>query len=195
MRVAILLGNGYEEIEALTVVDYLRRADIAIDMVSITGSLMIKGDHGILVTADLLFEEMDKEVYDLIVTPGGYPGSEMLAEHEGVLNLLRQQHESGRYIASICASPIVLEAAGLTGELIGTCFPGLEGDKVHFNVHKEDIVVHDETQRIITSRGPATAVYFALEIIRHLKGETVRDEIAEALLVPRVEAHVVTHAE
>ncbi|MCZ0717986.1 DJ-1 family glyoxalase III [Aerococcus kribbianus] len=193
MRVAILLANGYEEVEALTVVDYLRRAEITVDMVSTTGSLKTIGDHDIAIMADKLLADVKASDYDLLVTPGGFPGSEMLASNDQVIKLLQDQHQEGRYIASICASPLVLDKAGISQEIKGTCFPGLEGDKVHFADHQEDLVVQDKEQAVITSRGPATAVYFALAIIDTLLGKEKRDEIAEGLLLPLVEDSVKSH--
>lgn len=193
MRVAILLANGYEEVEALTVVDYLRRAEIPVDMVSTTGSLKTVGDHDIAITADKLLADVKASDYDLLVTPGGFPGSEMLAGNDQVIKLLQDQHQEGGYIASICASPLVLDKAGISQEIKGTCFPGLEGDKVHFADHQEELVVHDKEQAVITSRGPATAVYFALAIIDILLGKEKRDEIAEGLLLPLVEDSVKSH--
>ena len=190
MQVGILLGNGYEEIEALTVVDYLRRANVSIDMISITGDYMTMGDHNIPIKADILLEDISSDDYDVIVTPGGMPGAKMLAGSDTVIRLLQSQYESGGYIASICASPLALEAAGITEEITGTCFPGLETDDIHFGTFKEDLVVHDKKHHVITSRGPATAVYFALELIGLIAGEDKRQEIADGLLIPLVESTV-----
>lgn len=187
MKTLILLGKGYEEVEAITVIDYLRRADITIDVVSINETLSTVGDHGIEIIADLLLDDVDPTAYDMVITPGGKPGAEKLANDSRVTRLISQQFEAKKYIASICASPIVLEAAGITANLTGTAYPGFE-DQVHYQTFSEDITYYDETHKVLTSRGPATAVYFALDIIRLLKGDEKAKEIADGLLLPKVEA-------
>lgn len=190
MRTAILLGKGYEEIEALTVVDYLRRAEIPVDMVSITGELDTIGDHDIHIQAEKHLADISAIDYDMIITPGGTPGAKLLAATADVRQLLQAQFNREAYIASICASPLALQATGISEKITGTCYPGLEDSDITFQTFKEDLIVHDRKHKVITSRGPATAVYFALEIIETLKGKAVRDEIAEGLLVPMVEQQV-----
>lgn len=183
-KAMILMGNGYEEVEALTVVDYLRRADIQIDMVSVTGSLETTGAHDIQVKADKRLEDVNPAEYDAVITPGGLPGTQMLAGDERVLKLVRDFFEQGKVIASICASPMVLEAAGIAGKVAGTCFPGIE-QHVSFKSRSEDPVVRDNN--VITSRGPATAIYFAFEIINALAGKEKAEEIRQQTLAPLVE--------
>lgn len=189
MKTIILLGNGYEEVEALTVVDYLRRAEIPIEMISLTGELMTIGSHGIQIKADRLLEDVAHEEFDMVITPGGMPNSKVLASNANVIELLQKQKRENRYIACICASPLALQAAGIASQITGTAFPGME-DHVDFKLYKEDIVVNDTGERVITSRGPATADYFALEIIRQLKGEKEAKKLAEELLIPMVEAQI-----
>lgn len=179
-KVAILMPNGYEEIEALTVVDLLRRAGLTIDMVSVIGSLNTVGDHGIQVRADILFEEAKWDDYQMLVTPGGMTGTLMLAGNQAVLRVLQDFHrDEQRYVASICASPIVLAAAGISQESEGTCYPGCE-EKVQYKVHHDTRVYQDN--HLITSQGPGTAMEFALQIIRVLDGEEKQKEIAAGLL-------------
>lgn len=184
-KAMLLLGDGYEEVEALTVVDYLRRADIPVDMVSITGSLETVGDHQIRVKADRLLEEVEPAEYDAVITPGGMPGTRMLAGDERVLQLVRDFYGQGKWVASICASPMVLEAAGVANKVKGTCYPGIERH-VTFKSHSEELVVRDGN--VITSRGPATAMYFAFALIEALAGKEKADEIREKTLAPLVEA-------
>jgi len=186
-RAMILLGNGYEEVEALTVVDYLRRADVAIDMVSVTGSLETTGDHSIRIMADKLLEQINPDDYDAVITPGGMPGTRMLASDERVLKLVREFFEKGKWVASICASPMVLEASGVAKSVKGTCYPGIERN-VHFREHSEDLVVQDG--RVITSRGPATADYFAFRLIEALAGKEKAEEIRQRTLADLVESSV-----
>jgi 4-methyl-5(b-hydroxyethyl)-thiazole monophosphate biosynthesis len=186
MKTMILLGEGYEEVEAITVIDYLRRAEIPIDMVSINETLSTIGDHGIEIMADKLLDDIDTDSYDMVITPGGRPGAEKLANDQRVTDLIAKQIAADKYVSSICASPIALEAAGVTKDLEGTCYPGFE-DQVHYKTFHEDITYYDENHKVLTSRGPATAVYFALDIIRILKGDAKAQEVAEGLLLPIVE--------
>lgn len=186
MKAMILLSKDYEEVEALTVVDYLRRADITVDMVATQGDLETHGAHGIKVIADKLIEDADGSNYDIIITPGGAHGADLLAEDDRVLNLLNKHHDEGSYVASICASPVVLHAAGIAKDIEGTMYPAMK-DRVQFKEYNgETLVVNDKEQKVITSQGPATAVYFALEIIKELKGEEAMKEVAESLLLDLV---------
>lgn len=189
MKTMILLGKGYEETEAITVIDYLRRADIPVDIVSINEDLSTVGDHGIEIMAEKMLDDIDPDAYEMVITPGGKPGAEKLANDKRVTDLISRQFAANKYISSICASPIVLEAAGITADLEGTSYPGFE-DQVNYKTAHEDITYYDEGHKVLTSRGPATAVYFALEIIRVLKGEDKAKEIADGLLLPMVESSV-----
>ncbi|RPA60470.1 DJ-1/PfpI family protein [Aerococcus agrisoli] len=186
MQTMILLGEGYEEVEAITVIDYLRRADIPVDIVSINEGLSTLGDHGIEIMADKMLDDIDVDAYDMVITPGGRPGAEKLAGDKRVTDLIAKQYDNQKYIASICASPIVLNAAGIAGDLDGTNYPGFE-DRVNYKHFHEDITFYDADHKVLTSRGPATAVYFALDIIKLLKGEAAAEKIADALLLPMVE--------
>ncbi len=189
MKALIFLSKEYEEVEALTVVDYLRRAHIEIDMVATEGQLETVGAHGIKIQADKLLSEIKAEDYAMMVTPGGIGGTQALAANSQVIKLLQEQFaRKGAYIASICASPVVLGRAGIASQIKGTVYPGM-ADQVGFKSYDADaLVVHDQDHQVITSQGPATAVYFALEIIAVLKGEQARDQVAEGLLLPQVEA-------
>ena len=108
-KVYIFLADGFEEIEGLTVVDLLRRVDIDISMVSITGKLEVKGSHGIIVMAEQLFEDVNFDDADMLILPGGMPGTTTLMEHEGLDILLRDFNAKKKALAAICAAPSVLE--------------------------------------------------------------------------------------
>lgn len=159
-KVAILLANGYEESETLTIVDILRRAEIICDMFS-TGDLMITGSHNITVLADKLINDEIQD-YDMIVFPGGLPGATNLASDERVLNLVKYFNQEQKLIAAICAGPLVLAAADIIKERTITAYLGYD-QKVGACNFKEDIVVVDDN--IITSRGPATTYTFAYKLI------------------------------
>jgi 4-methyl-5(b-hydroxyethyl)-thiazole monophosphate biosynthesis len=183
-KTMILLANGYEEIEALTVVDYLRRAEISIDLVSITGNLETISAHQVHILADKLIEDIELEEYDAVITPGGIPGSTNLAENDKVTALLQSFYQGNKLVASICASPLALEAAGLAEKVKGTCYPGFEG-QIHFKEFSEERVVKDGN--VITSRGPATTSYFALAIIEELAGKETAEKVKNGTLMTFVE--------
>ena len=183
-KIGILLADGHEEVEALTVVDYARRAGLRADMISITDQLVVTGAHGIKITADILLEEAQEEPYDLIALPGGITGMQNLSDSQAVLKLLQTQDKEGRYVAAICAAPCVLEKAGLLAKRKGTCYPGFEKG-LSLAEYKTDLVVQDGN--LITSRGPATAVYFALYIVETILGQKKRAEVEEGILLPLVE--------
>ena len=125
-RVCIFLADGFEEVEALTVVDLLRRADIKIDMVSISDTLQVRGRSDIEVTADVMWDEAHAEKSDMLILPGGMPGVKYLGEHKGLTELLMKYAAEGRLLAAICAAPTVFGQLGLLKGRKATCYPGLE---------------------------------------------------------------------
>lgn len=163
-KVAVMLANGFEEIEALTVVDIIRRANITCDMFSISG-MEVKGAHDIVVKADKLISEEVKE-YDVIVLPGGMPGATNLRDNEEVIDLVKWFNDNKKIVAAICAAPIVLGKAGIIEGKKVTSYPGFEDELVKVS-YLEDYVVVDGN--IITSRGPATAMLFAYKILELLQ--------------------------
>ncbi|EHJ01537.1 MULTISPECIES: DJ-1 family glyoxalase III [unclassified Clostridium] len=161
-KVCILLAEGFEEIEALTVSDIMRRAEVTCDLVSIGGK-KVQSSHGVTVEADKIFEEnMD---YDLVVIPGGMPGATNLRDDERVIKFVKKQNKEGKLLGAICAGPIVLGRAGLTEGRNITSYPGYE-DELPNCEYLEEAVVVDEN--IITSRGPATAMTFAYKLLEVL---------------------------
>ena len=178
IMVYIFLADGFEEIEGLTVVDLLRRAEIQIRMVSITGSKQVLGSHNIKVEADELFGEADYKNADMLILPGGMPGTKHLAKHQELVTVLKQFNKEGRRIAAICAAPSVL---GLNGILQGkrvTCFPGYE-DKL-----PGAVVTGNKTEadfNIITGKGMGVSIDFSLRIIETLKDKETADKIAAAI--------------
>lgn len=165
-KVAVVLADGFEEIEALTPVDVLRRAAIECDMLGLT-ALEVKGSHGIKVQADQVFTG-DLTAYDMVILPGGMPGSIHLQNHAGLIAALQAVSEKGKYVAAICAAPIVLETAGLLVGRRYTCYPGQE-ESILSGQHVTDTVVIDGT--IVTSRGAGTALAFAYRLVDLLGGD------------------------
>lgn len=170
-KVAVLLAEGFEEIEALTVVDVLRRAGIVCEMVSIKNE-EVTGAHNIVVKSDKIFGD-DIKNYDMIVLPGGLPGAENLAKSENVLEALGMfSKDKNKYIAAICASPaMVLPKAGIEEKKYITSYPDEEYEKMLENAnYVDELVVVDGN--LITSRGPATTLLFAYKIVDVLGGDS-----------------------
>ena len=178
-KTVILFAGGYEEVEALTVVDLLRRAQIVCDIVSVDGAQEVTGSHGITVHADRGFSETDFGEYDGVILPGGMPGTKNLAADERVLDLLRSFHGHGKLTAAICAAPTVLAKAGLLEGKAAVCYPGMEGELTGAEV-VFDPVVADGT--IITSRGVGTAIPFALALVRYFEGAERADALAASIV-------------
>lgn len=169
-KVAVLLADGFEEIEALTVIDVVRRAGIECDIVSISEEF-VKSTHNVVVKSDKVISEDIKE-YDMIVFPGGLPGSENLAKNEKVIEAVKYFNSQNKYIAAICASPaMVLSAAGIEKDRYITSYPGEDFESMLEQAnYVEELVVVDEN--IITSRGPATTLLFAYKIVDVLGGNS-----------------------
>lgn len=185
-QIAVLLPNGYEEMEAIAVVDLLRRAGETVDLISITGSLETQGDHGIRIQADALIEAVKPSDYDMLVTPGGLPGTRQLQRHAQTRDWLLHFAEQNKWIAMICASPMVLKSAGLSQNYTGVCYPGCE-DQVGYAADRTELVFQD--RNLITSRGPATALPFALKLVEVLQGTQAKTSLEQDLLWDRVKAH------
>lgn len=177
-KVYIFLANGFEEIEGLTVVDLLRRANINITMVSITGEQFITGSHQIIIKADALFENVDFNDADMLVLPGGMPGTKYLSGHEGLDQLLKQFHTKGKKISAICAAPSVLGSKGLLKGKYATCYPGFEDALLGAHI-KNDAVVTDGN--FTTSKGLGTAIDFSLALIKNLKSGAEAANIAKSI--------------
>ena len=178
-KTAILFANGYEEVEALTVVDLLRRAKIGCEILSVADSGQVTGSHGISIGADRNFSGTDFSQYDGVILPGGMPGTTNLAADERVLALLRSSAAAGKPTAAICAAPTVLAKAGLLEGKKAVCYPGMEeqltGAKVSF-----DPVAVDGT--VITSRGLGTAIPFALSIVQYFEGRERAEALASSVV-------------
>lgn len=187
-KVLLMLANGFEEVEALSVVDYLRRTNIVCNTCSIVKEELVKGAHEIVVKADVILDEIiDIDNYDGIILPGGLPGSTNLRDDERVIDLVKEFNKNGKLVAAICAAPIVLEKAGIIDGKNVTSYPGLEGD-LKGAIYSEDLVVEDGN--IITGRGPAVAVYFALKIIEYLTGKETAIALKKDILLDMVEEKV-----
>lgn len=182
-KIAVFLADGFEEIEALTVVDVARRAGMACDMVSIKDEY-VRGAHNVVIKSDKMISDEIKE-YDMIVFPGGLPGADNLAKDEKIIELVRYFDGEKKYIAAICASPaMVLSAAGIEKDRYITAYPGEDFENMLEKAnYVEELVVVDEN--LITSRGPATTLLFAYKIVDVLGGNS--ESLKEGMLWNAVE--------
>jgi len=182
-RVLVPLAEGFEEIEAVTVIDILRRAGVEVLTAGLEAG-PVTGSHGIPVTPDGSLAEMLDEDFDMMVLPGGLPGADHLENDPRVASLLRRLADSGRFTAAICAAPKVLAAAGLLDGRTATSFPGfLDPERTPGLELSEAPVVEDGP--VITSRGPGTAMDFALALVERLEGRNARDSVEGRLQRPR----------
>jgi 4-methyl-5(b-hydroxyethyl)-thiazole monophosphate biosynthesis len=181
-RVLVPLAEGFEEIEAVAIVDLLRRAGIEVHTAALARR-EVTGSHGITVHADIGIDEAVAAEYDMIVLPGGLPGAHQLKADARVIELLKQFAATGRYTAAICAAPSVLAHAGLLDGRNATSFPGFLSPKSAPGIRlSEDAVVVDG--RVATSRGPGTALPFALALIELLEGPEARRAVQDRLQLP-----------
>lgn len=187
-RVCVLLAPGYEEIEALTPVDYLRRAGLTVDVVSTIEDIAVESAHQVMVQADTFLEDLRPEDYCCAVIPGGLPGAPNLAANESVIQFIQAVHAQGDVVAAICAGPIVLEKAGLLSGRQATCFPGVEEKLNSAAACLKDTVVADG--QIITARGAGAAGYWSLALIAHLLGEEAAQKIKSAVVMDIVEENL-----
>lgn len=183
-KIAVFFAEGFEEIEGLTVVDLCRRAGIETEMVSIGDSKIVKGSHDISILTDLLFEEVDFETLDMLVLPGGMPGTRKLEAHEGLMEQLDAFYGSGKYVASICAAPSIFGHRGMLKGRRACSYPTLESHLEGAEVTKDETVVSDH---VITSRGMGTAIAFGLKIVEQLCGGEKAEELKEAIIYKRRE--------
>jgi protein deglycase len=179
-RVLVPLAEGFEELEAVTIIDILRRAGIEV-VVAALGPSPVTGSHGIRLAADTPLAALAEQDFDMVALPGGMPGADHLKKDPRVAGIVRRLHAKGRPVAAICAAPMVLAAAGLLDGRRATSFPGFLADAGKTTV-VEDAVVVD--RGVITSRGPGTAIEFALTLVEQLAGASVRRSIESRLERP-----------
>jgi 4-methyl-5(b-hydroxyethyl)-thiazole monophosphate biosynthesis len=181
-RVLIPLANGCEELEAVTLIDILRRAGVEV----VTAALAegpVKASRGVVLVADRDLDDVLGEDFDMIVLPGGLPGADNLDADPRIHALLQRMAEQGRFTAAICAAPKVLLNAGLLDGRSATAYPGIIDGRVGATTRLlEDAVVSDGT--VVTSRGPGTAMDFALTLVEHLLGAAKRQEVEKPLVRP-----------
>ena len=179
MAIAVFFANGYEEIEALTVVDLTRRAGIETWMVSITDERKVTGSHGIEVSMDKTLGEVDFNNVEMIVLPGGMPGTLNLEACEALMEKVKEFDKAGKYISAICAAPTVFGHLGLLKGKKACCYPGMEEGLEGAEVIYDSIAAADH---ILTSRGMGTAIDFGLQIIARFQGMGSAEEMAKKIV-------------
>ena len=183
----VFLAEGFEEIEALTPVDVLRRAGLDVKMVSITDSLEVRGAHGVLVTANVCIADVDFADANWLILPGGMPGAQNLYDCEPLRKALLDHAAKEKNIAAICASPgIVLGQLGILDGKYATCYPGFEKYFPKAIYRKEQVV---SLNHIITGNGPAAALKFALAIIAADMGLATADDISSQMMNGKFEVN------
>lgn len=183
MTAFVFLADGFEDIEALTPVDLMRRAGIDVTTVSITEDKRVKSANGVTVEADVTFKDADFSNASVLVVPGGMPGATNLHNYEPLNNLLSAHAKKDGLIASICASPaVVLTPLGLTSGKKATCYPSFQDVLIQGGAKlSPERVVRDG--QLITSNGPSSATLFALELVKALKGEDIARDVATGILL------------
>ena len=178
-RVLVPLAEGFEMVEALSVVDIMRRANVEVDTAALGESLQVTSSHGVTVIADKLLSDCLDQVYDLIALPGGIPGAENLKNSPELAELLKKQLKEERLYGAICASPaLVLEHHGMLEGKQATCHPGFVS-QLSSQEHTGQKVVVDGN--CITSRGAGTSIDFGLELLARLAGEEARQSVKQGL--------------
>jgi 4-methyl-5(b-hydroxyethyl)-thiazole monophosphate biosynthesis len=180
--VLIPLAQGCEEVEAVTLIDLLRRAGIEVTTAGLDAK-NVRGSHGIVLVPDTNLDAALKKNYDMVVLPGGLPGADNLGEDKRLTDLLVKMAESGKFVGAICAAPRVLAQQGLLDGKKATAYPGFLEAKDYPKVHATGAPVECDG-KILTSRGPGTAMDFALAIIAALLGDKKRDDVETALVRP-----------
>ncbi len=178
--ILIPLAKGFEEIEAVTCINVLRRAGIQVAVASVEEDLQVLGSRNIIVMADTNIGQINAEELEGIVLPGGMPGATNLQDSAQVIEITQKLAKKGKLVAAICAAPIVLERAGVINSKKATSYPGFEQEMGSCTYHEQDVVVDGN---IITARGPGIAMAFAIELIKYLKGTESADSLIKGMLI------------
>ena len=177
--VYVLLGTGFEEVEAIAPVDLLRRAGVSVLTVGVDGKA-VTGSHGITVEADITLEQMDLTDLEMIVLPGGLGGVATARSSQAALDALRFAYENNKFVAAICAGPTVLAELGIIGDRRATCYPGCETGMGNATIVESACVTDG---KLITGASAGCAIPFALGLIEALKGKEEADRIAKQIVI------------
>lgn len=178
--IAVQLAPGFEEIEAITIIDVLRRANLDVTTISMTDNLTVVGSHNIPIIADKLFDEVDYSEMDMLILPGGIPGASHLDNHSGLRDQILDFNKHNKMLGAICAAPLVFGHLNLLNGKQAVCYPGLEKELKGAIISKEPTVLSDN---IITGRGVGATLQFSLKIVETLVSKEKANSLAEAMLV------------
>ncbi len=181
---AIFLIDGFEETEALTTTDILRRGGVVVTTVSLTGKSEVISKNKIPVRTDAMFDDVKAHNFDMLILPGGTLN---IKDHNGLQELIKKYHSEGKLIAAICAAPAALGRAGILAGKTAVCYPGLES---HLAGAKIGTHIVETDGNITTAKGPAVTPFFALKLLEILEGKAMANEVAEGFLIPLVSAHL-----
>lgn len=178
-KAAVFFGTGYEEIEALTVVDLLRRAGIEVDCIAVDNNATVTGSHGITVGMNKAIKDIEFDNYDVLVCPGGLPGVDNLESCTALTDGLKAFYEAGKLIAAVCAAPRIFGHLGFVEGRKACIYPGMEGELKGAEV-VFDKVAHDDN--VITSRGMGTSIAFGLEIVATLLDKATAEDLGRKVV-------------
>ena len=182
-KVGIFFGTGFEEVEALAVVDVLRRGGVEVNMISITGEETVTSSHGVGVKMDQMLADTKFDELDMIVLPGGMPGTRNLEACEALMEQVDRFYADGKWIGAICAAPTILGHRGILKGRNACCYPNMEDELSGAKVSFHSVEVSD---KVITSRGMGTAIEFGLTILGQLEGEQKANQLAEKIVYKRL---------
>ncbi len=175
VKALVFLATGFEEIETVTIVDILRRADVDVTVAGLTSNV-VEGAHGMKIVPDKPIDDVTTEDFDAVICPGGNPGYKNLRNDPRVINMVKKAFDSNKLVAAICAGPAVLSDAGILNGKACTIYPGMENElRNGGGTPKEDMVVVDGN--VITSIGPATAILFGLKLAEKMAGKHVAEQV------------------
>ncbi len=175
--ICVFLAKGFEEIEAITPIDVLRRANLDVKTIGIGGKI-IEGTHGIKIEADLEIENLNINDIDGIILPGGMPGTTNLSKNEKLKDIILKCNEKKQMIAAICAAPSILGEMGILKDKKACCYPGFEDKLLGANISSEEVCV---SENIITSKGPGTALNFSLKIVEYICGKEIKEKVRKSM--------------
>jgi 4-methyl-5(b-hydroxyethyl)-thiazole monophosphate biosynthesis len=176
-KALVPIVEGFEEIEAITIIDVLRRADIEVMTMGLD-SIIVTGAHQVTIMADQILQHVNASEYDLLVLPGG-PGTKLLREDSRIIEIVKNHVAADKLTAAVCAAPTVLSTAGVLKDKRATSFPGTEPDMQAAEYVHEAVVVDG---KIITSRGPGTVMAFALKLVEIVQGQAIAAKLAESMV-------------
>lgn len=182
--VYLFFAEGSEEVEALSVVDILRRGGVDVKIVSVTDQLKVTSSHGVKIEADVLFDDVDLADAEMLVLPGGLPGAYNLAEHEGLAAAIRKQYEKSGNLAAICAAPLVYGRMGLLEGRKATCYPGFD-ENLKGATYTGALV--EEDGQFITGKGPAAVFAFGLALLKRVAGAEKAEAVKNGMLYNELE--------